>query len=58
MTLILLNSLIGRRYDGKGDLDDWWTYSSEQSFNRMSNCLVNQYSNTMVPLIHKKVRVK
>ena len=47
---------LGRRYDGNGDLDDWWTYSSAQSFRQMSDCLVRQYNQTMVPQVNKTVR--
>ncbi|KAF9933263.1 hypothetical protein FBU30_006031 [Linnemannia zychae] len=36
---------IGRHYDGIGRLKNWWTQSTIDSFNKRSQCLVDQYGN-------------
>ncbi len=34
----------GRRFDGKGNLSDWWTENDAKEFEKRSACLVDQYS--------------
>jgi putative endopeptidase len=34
----------GRRYDGKGNLTDWWTAADNEEFQRRARALVQQYS--------------
>jgi putative endopeptidase len=34
----------GRKYDGNGNLTDWWTKSDEQKFNESTHALVDEYS--------------
>jgi putative endopeptidase len=34
----------GRRYDGQGNLTDWWTASDNEEFQRRARSLVQQYS--------------
>jgi putative endopeptidase len=33
----------GRKYDGNGNLHDWWTPVDETAFEKRAACLVNQY---------------
>ncbi|KAI8645201.1 hypothetical protein BD408DRAFT_459995 [Parasitella parasitica] len=34
----------GRKYDGRGILDDWWTNDTSAKFEDQSQCFVDQYS--------------
>ena len=34
----------GRRYDGRGNLRDWWTPTDKEQFETRAACLVDQYS--------------
>ena len=34
----------GRRYDGAGNLRDWWTAEDAKNFQTRANCVVNEYS--------------
>ena len=34
----------GRRYDGHGNLTDWWTPADAQEFERRASCVADQYS--------------
>jgi len=34
----------GRKFDAKGDLDDWWTPADLKNFQARTSCLVNEYS--------------
>ncbi len=34
----------GRRFDGKGNLRDWWTSADATEFERRASCLADQYS--------------
>jgi len=34
----------GRKYDGDGNLRDWWTKEDKRRFNRMANAVVRAYS--------------
>jgi putative endopeptidase len=34
----------GRKFDGKGNLNDWWTAEDAQEFEKRANCLVEEYS--------------
>jgi endothelin-converting enzyme/putative endopeptidase len=34
----------GRRYDGQGNLRDWWTPTDKEQFETRAACLVDQYS--------------
>lgn len=33
----------GRKFDGKGNLDDWWTPEDLKKFETRTDCLVNEY---------------
>lgn len=33
----------GRNYDKNGDMTDWWSPSSSQKFQELSQCIVEQY---------------
>ncbi|MEO6909371.1 MAG: M13 family metallopeptidase, partial [Edaphobacter sp.] len=33
----------GRKFDGKGNLSDWWTPADTKNFEARTDCLVNQY---------------
>ncbi|HEV2710899.1 MAG TPA: M13 family metallopeptidase [Edaphobacter sp.] len=35
----------GRKFDGKGNLIDWWTPEDAKNFEGRTNCLDNEYSN-------------
>jgi putative endopeptidase len=35
----------GRKYDGNGNLSDWWTGADAAAFEQRAVCLVNQYGN-------------
>ncbi|NLO91661.1 MAG: M13 family metallopeptidase [Elusimicrobia bacterium] len=35
----------GRKYDAKGNLNDWWTPQDASEYDKRSACLVNQYGN-------------
>jgi putative endopeptidase len=34
----------GRKFDGKGNLSDWWTAEDAKKFDARTDCLVNEYS--------------
>jgi putative endopeptidase len=34
----------GRKFDGKGNLHDWWTSEDAQEFEKRANCLADEYS--------------
>ena len=34
----------GRKFDGKGNLSDWWTKEDIQQFEAKTDCLVNEYN--------------
>ena len=34
----------GRKFDGQGNLKDWWTAEDKQRFTERTDCLVNEYS--------------
>ena len=38
----------GSKYDGDGNLNDWWTESDREEFDKRSNALIAQY-NSLVP---------
>ncbi|KAI8645200.1 hypothetical protein BD408DRAFT_382441 [Parasitella parasitica] len=40
----------GRKYDGRGILDDWWTNDTSAKFEDQSQCFVDQYSKFNVPV--------
>ncbi len=35
----------GKKFDGKGNLDDWWTTEDTKKFEARTDCLVNEYGN-------------
>jgi putative endopeptidase len=35
----------GRKFDGKGNLSDWWTATDTKNFEARTDCLVNEYGN-------------
>ena len=35
----------GKKFDGKGNLDDWWTAEDTKNFEARTDCLVNEYGN-------------
>ncbi|XP_070174837.1 endothelin-converting enzyme homolog isoform X2 [Littorina saxatilis] len=35
----------GRKFDKDGNMNDWWTETSAQAFQRHTQCMVDQYSN-------------
>jgi len=35
----------GRKFDGKGNLSDWWTPADAKNFETRTDCLVNEYGN-------------
>ena len=35
----------GAKFNGMGNLDDWWTPEDKKNFEARTSCLVNQYSN-------------
>jgi predicted metalloendopeptidase len=35
----------GKKFDGKGNLADWWTAEDTKNFEAKTGCLVNQYGN-------------
>ena len=35
---------VGRKYNKDGDLDNWWSSSSNAAFEKKSRCFVDQYS--------------
>jgi endothelin-converting enzyme/putative endopeptidase len=35
----------GRRFDGKGDLKDWWTPADAKEFEARASCLADEYGN-------------
>ncbi|ACO34104.1 MULTISPECIES: M13 family metallopeptidase [Acidobacterium] len=34
----------GSQFDGKGNLDDWWTPQDKKNFNERTACIANEYS--------------
>jgi endothelin-converting enzyme/putative endopeptidase len=34
----------GRKYDGKGNLRDWWTSADAQEFEKRASCIADQYA--------------
>ena len=43
----------GRKFDAKGNLDDWWTPDDLKNFTTRTDCLVNEYSSfTAVDDVH------
>jgi endothelin-converting enzyme/putative endopeptidase len=34
----------GSQFDGKGNLDDWWTKEDRQAFDQREKCLIDEYS--------------
>lgn len=38
----------GSQFDGKGNLDDWWTADDRKKFNDMTDCEVKEYGNFAV----------
>ena len=43
----------GRKFDGQGNLKDWWTAEDKQKFTERTDCLVNEYSSfTAVDTLH------
>ncbi|MDP9038754.1 MAG: M13 family metallopeptidase [Acidobacteriota bacterium] len=47
----------GRRFDGKGNLSDWWTAEDAKKFEARTDCLVNEYG-AMVAIDDVKVNGK
>ena len=37
----------GRQFDGKGNLDDWWSAADAKRFNQRASCLVDEYDGFM-----------
>ena len=35
----------GKKFDGKGNLNDWWTPADTKNFEARTDCLVNEYGN-------------
>ena len=35
----------GRRYDGEGNLRDWWTAADAKAFEQRADCIVKEYGN-------------
>ncbi len=35
----------GRRYDGEGNLRDWWTAADTEAFQTRADCIANEYGN-------------
>jgi len=35
----------GKKFDGKGNLDDWWTPDDTKKFESRTGCIVNEYGN-------------
>jgi putative endopeptidase len=43
----------GRRYDGRGNLRDWWTESDGKAFEKRADCIVQEYKGFIpVPGVH------
>jgi putative endopeptidase len=43
----------GRQFDGKGNLDDWWSSADAKNFNERVSCLVDEYNGfTAVDELH------
>uniref|UniRef100_A0A146LV20 Membrane metallo-endopeptidase-like 1 n=1 Tax=Lygus hesperus TaxID=30085 RepID=A0A146LV20_LYGHE len=40
---------VGRQYDAEGNLAEWWTESTKETYLNKSQCFVNQYGNYRVP---------
>lgn len=40
-----LCSFAGRKYNKNGDLVNWWSESSNEAFEKKSQCFIKQYSN-------------
>jgi endothelin-converting enzyme/putative endopeptidase len=38
----------GRKFDGQGNMNDWWTASDAKAFEARSECFVNEYSSFTV----------
>ena len=41
--------IIGRQYDKHGNLQEWWEPSIIDNFKEKAKCIVDQYSNFVVP---------
>jgi putative endopeptidase len=35
----------GKKFDGKGNLSDWWTADDTKNFEKRTDCIVNEYGN-------------
>jgi putative endopeptidase len=43
----------GRRYDGRGNLRDWWTADDGKAFDQRANCVVQEYGGfSPIPGVH------
>ena len=61
VTVITMKSvlaLLGRRYDEKGNMNDWWTNSSSDAFKERSTCLIEQYNKFQVGDSHVSVNTQ
>ncbi|RHY80243.1 hypothetical protein DYB26_003753, partial [Aphanomyces astaci] len=38
----------GRKYDGDGNLKEWWSNATSTAFNTKSQCIIDQYANFVV----------
>jgi len=42
----------GSRFDGEGDLRDWWTQQDEQEFHKRTECVAHEYDQFSVDDLH------
>ncbi|XP_019873240.1 neprilysin-4 [Aethina tumida] len=47
----------GRKYDKQGNLNQWWTNSTLQEYNKKVKCLIDQYNQYYLPELGAKLRV-
>jgi len=45
---------IEKKYDSNGEKNNWWTKNDEKDFNKLSQCLIDQYDNYTVLINHKQ----
>lgn len=46
----------GRLYNQQGKLEQWWTNTTSEGFNKVQACIVEQYSGMCTPFIVPKMK--
>lgn len=49
---------LGRQFDAKGNLFDWWDKTTETEFIKKKECIVNQYLKFVEPDVFYQVKIR